>query len=62
MTRVRLHAEVAPGATLIIDREADHVQFAIGKWSVELFEGKLTVRPLGDAINAGTDVLRVDAE
>lgn len=61
MTKVRLHAPVSEGTTLLIEREVDHLQWIIGRWVVELFDGKLSVRPKDDAINAGSDVLKVDA-
>ncbi len=61
MTHVRLHAPVSEGTTLIIEREVDHLQWIIGRWVVELFDGTLSVRPKDDAINAGSDVLKVDA-
>lgn len=61
MTRVHLYAPIADGVTVEVDRELDLLRFAIGKWTVELSGGKLRVRPLGAAINDGSDVLTVDA-
>jgi hypothetical protein len=60
-TRVRLHAPVSDGTTLLVERDVEHLQWIVGRWAVELFDGTLTVRPKDAAINDGRDVLKVDA-
>jgi hypothetical protein len=61
MALVRIHAPISEGTSLLIERDLDQVRLTIGQWDVELFCGKLTVRPHDAAINAGRDVLKVDA-
>lgn len=61
MTRVRIHVPVSDGTTLLVERNIDTMLWIVGRWVVELHDGKLEVRPKDAAINDGRDVLKVDA-